>query len=397
MILLLCCDRLVSPGCAFYDQATMKITAIEAIHLRVEDPNIELFDGSYDDCVVVIATDEGLIGIGETESMAPAIQAIVRGPSAHNHARCLSDILVGSDPADPDLWQSMYDQTDYVGRRGLMMHAIGAVDLAIWDLRGKIAHKPIYELLGGAKRDRLPAYGTIYPMERTPEGVRRQVSEGKAKNLRAFKFAADPWWMEDLALTSRLLQAARQEAGTEARLIVDAALSYRTAQEGLRLLPVLRDAGIWFLEAPLPLDDVEGHAEMSTHGMPLGVGDLGLTHTREFIEMMDRGGASICQPDISQVGGFTGILQIAKAAYARGKRVITHGYKSNIEIAANLHFLSAQPQEEMLEFSLSRSPLRWETTREHFPVEEDGRVSIPTAPGLGVSLNPETIARYRRP
>ncbi len=290
----------------------------------------------------------------------------------------------------------MYDQTDYVGRRGLMMHAIGAVDLAIWDLRGKIAHKPIHELLGGAKRDRLPAYGTIYPMERTPEGVRRQVSEGKAKNLRAFKFAADPWWMDDLALTARLLQAARQEAGADARLIVDAALSYRTAEEGLRLLPILRDAGIWFLEAPLPLDDVEGHAEMSTHGMPLGVGDLGLTHTREFIEMMDRGGASICQPDISQVGGFTGILQIAKAAYARGKRVITHGYKSNIEIAANLHFLSAQPQEEMLEFSLSRSPLRWETTREHFPVEEDGRVSIPTAPGLGVSLNPDTIARYRR-
>ena len=99
---------------------------------------------------------------------------------------------------------------------------------------------------------------------------------------------------------------------------------------------------------------------MSKHGMPLGVGDLGLTHTREFVEMMDRGGASICQPDISQVGGFSGILQVAKAAYARNKRVITHGYKTNIEIAANLHFLSAQPNEEMLEFSLSHSPLRWQ-------------------------------------
>ena len=162
----------------------------------------------------------------------------------------------------------------------------------------------------------------------------------------------------------------------------------------MRLYPIFREVGIWFLEAPLPLDDVEGHLEMSRHGLPIGVGDLGLTHVREFIEMMDYGGASICQPDISQVGGFTGIQQIAAAAYKRGKRVITHGYKTNIEIAANLHFLAAQPNVEPLEFSLSHSPLRWHTTREHFPVEEDGCVCVPQAPGLGVTLNPATIERY---
>lgn len=374
----------------------MKITGIEAIHLRAEDPLIELFDGSYDDCVLVVHTDSGLTGIGETESMAPAIQAIVRGPSAHNHARSLSAVLVGADPSDPvQLWHRMYESTDYVGRRGLAMHAIGGVDLALWDLRGKIENKPVHELLGGARRDRLPAYGTIYPMARTPEEVRAQVAEGQAKNLRNFKFAADPWWLDDIELTGRLLRAARAQAGDAAHLIIDAALSYRTAAEGLRLMPIFREVGIWFLEAPLPLDDVEGHLQMSRHGLPTGVGDLGLTHVREFIEMMDHGGASVCQPDISQVGGFTGILQIAAAAYARGKRVITHGYKTNIEIAANLHFLSAQPNEEPLEFSLSHSPLRWNTTREHFPVEEDGCVRVPTAPGLGVTLNEETIERYR--
>jgi len=373
----------------------MKITAVEAIHLRAEDPLIELFDGSYDDCVLVVHTDSGLTGIGETESMAPAIQAIVRGPSAHNHARSLSAVLVGADPADPEqLWQRMYESTDYVGRRGLMMHAIGGVDLALWDLRGQIEGKPVHELLGGTKRDRLPAYGTIYPMAKTPEEVRAQVAAGQAKNLRNFKFAADPWWLDDIALTGRLLHAAREQA-PDANLIIDAALSYRTAAEGLQLFPIFKEVGIWFLEAPLPLDDVEGHLEMSHHGLPTGVGDLGLTHVREFIEMMDHGGASICQPDISQVGGFTGIQQIAKAAYARGKRVITHGYKTNIEIAANLHFLAAQPNVEPLEFSLSHSPLRWNTTNEHFPVEADGCVAIPKSPGLGVTLNLEAVERYR--
>jgi L-rhamnonate dehydratase len=377
----------------------MKITAVEAIHLRAEDPLIELFDGSYDDCVLVVHTDSGLIGIGETESMAPAIQAIVRGPSAHNHARSLSDVLVGtelSELSDPDaLWRRMYESTDYVGRRGLAMHAIGGVDLALWDLRGKIEGKPVHQLLGGTKRDRLPAYGTIYPMAQTPEGVRAQVAAGQAKNLRNFKFAADPWWLNDIGRTGRLLAAARDQAGDDANLIVDAALSYRTSAEGLRLFPIFREARIWFLEAPLPLDDVEGHLEMSRHGLPIGVGDLGLTHVREFIEMMDRGGASICQPDISQVGGFTGIRQIAAAAYARNKRVIPHGYKTNIEIAANLHFLAAQPTVEPLEFSLSHSPLRWHTTHEHFPVEADGCVRVPQSPGLGVTLNMETVERYR--
>jgi len=374
----------------------MKITAVEAIHLRAEDSLIELFDGSYDDCVLVVHTDEGLTGIGETESMAPAIQAIVRGPSAHNHARALSDVLVGADPSDPvELWHRMYETTDYVGRRGLVMHAIGGVDLALWDLKAKIEGKPVHELLGGKRRDRLPAYGTIYPMAQTPLEVRAQVADGQAKNLRNFKFAADPWWLEDIALTGRLLAAARNQAGPDAHLIIDAALSYRTADEGLRLFPIFREVGIWFLEAPLPLDDVEGHLEMSQHGLPTGVGDLGLTHVREFIEMMDRGGASICQPDISQVGGFTGIQQIAAAAYARNKRVITHGYKTNIEIAANLHFLAAQPTEEPLEFSLSHSPLRWQTTNEHFPVEADGYVRVPKGPGLGITLNMETIERYR--
>lgn len=376
----------------------MKIIDIEAIHLRVEHPNIGIFDGSYDDCVIVVHTDEGVTGLGETESMAPAIQAIINGPSAHSHARALKEVLVGCDPADPaDLWHRMYEATDYVGRRGLVMHAIGGIDLALWDLRGKIENKPVHALIGGAHRDRLLAYGTIYPLKKSPEGVKEQVRAGKMLNLRAFKLCADTWWMEDLALTGRLLQAAREEAGANAKIIVDAALSYRTVEEGLRLIPLLIDAGIWFLEAPLPLDDVEGHARMAGHGIPLGVGDLGLTHVREFIEMMDRGGADICQPDITEVGGFTGILQIKEAAEKRGKRVITHGYKTNIEIAANLHFLASQAREEILEYSLSHSPLRWNTTLEHFPVDGDGYVAVPQKPGLGVSLNPEIVTEYRWP
>jgi L-rhamnonate dehydratase len=377
----------------------MKITAIEAIHLRVEDPNIGLFDGSYDDCVVCVRTDEGITGIGEVESLAPAIQALIYAAPAHNHARGLGELLIGHDPSNPEeLWNLMYDATDYIGRRGIVMHAIGGIDLALWDIKGQVENKPIAELLGGVHRDRVEAYGTIYPMARTVAGVEGQVEDALRRlQLRNIKFAADPWWMYDLDQTARLLRAARGVLGKAGGMIIDAALSYRTADEGLRLLPIFKEVGVMFLEAPLPLDDIEGHARMAEAGLPLGVGDLGLTHADEFIEAMDRGRASICQPDITMVGGFTGIRKVARAARERNKRVITHGYKTNIEIAANLHFLANHWTDELLEYSTSKSPLRWELTGERIEVGRDGRVEVPRSPGLGVHLNERTVEKFRIP
>jgi len=362
----------------------------------VEDPNIGLFDGSYDDCVIRVETDEGVTGIGEVETLADAVQAIVYARPAHSKAWGLRELLIGKDPSHPEeLWDLMYDSTCYVGRRGLMMHAIGGVDIALWDVAGQVRGVPVHELLGGARRDRIEAYGTIYPMARTEAGVKQQVEDALGRlRLHHVKFAADPWWMDDLDLTHRLLRAARQVLGNGS-LIVDAALSYKTAEEGLKLVPILKDVRVLFLEAPLPLDDVAGHARMAQAGIPLGVGDLGLTHADEFIEAMDRGGASICQPDITSVGGFTGILKVAEAARKRGKRVITHGYKTNIEIAANLHFLANHHEAELLEYSTSKSPLRWETTEESIVVDADGMVEVPMTPGLGVHLNAAAIERYR--
>jgi L-rhamnonate dehydratase len=377
----------------------LKITDIQAIHVRVEDPNIGLFDGSYDDCIIRVETDEGITGIAEVETLADAVQGIVYARPAHSRARGLRELLISRDPREPEaLWDLMYESTCYVGRRGLMMHAIGGVDIALWDIAAQARRVPVCELLGGAKRDRLEAYGTIYPMARTEQGVAHQVDDAKTRlRLRNVKFAADPWWMDDLATTRKLLRAARKALGDEGRLIVDAALAYQTADEGLKLLPVLSDVNVLFLEAPLPLDDIDGHARLAREGVPLGVGDLGLTHVDEFIEAMDRGGASICQPDITTVGGFTGIRKIAAAAKQRGKRVITHGYKSNIEIAANLHFLANHTDTELLEYSTSNSPLRWEMTVESIPVDGDGMVSVPQSPGLGVHLNEDSVARYRVP
>jgi L-rhamnonate dehydratase len=375
----------------------MRITDVRTHHARVDSSDGLAFDGSYNAFVVVVETDEGLFGIGEADSLPAALQALINGPSAHSRARALRDVLIGRDALDTDgCWHAMYDATLLIGRRGLVMHAIGALDLALWDLRGKAEGQPVSHLLGGTARNRVLAYASIYPLGRSTEEVRRQVEKALAANLRAFKFAAEQWWLEDVEETGELLQFARELVGTEARIIVDGALAYETFEDAVRLLPILEAIGVEFFEAPLPVDDLAGHAALAKRGVPIGIGDLGLTHVSEFIELLDAG-ASICQPDITCVGGFSAMPEIAAAALERGKRVVPHAYKTNIQLAANLHFLASHEDDELLEYSLSESPLRWEITNERFPIEDDGTVLIPDAPGLGVSLNTATLTRYAWP
>jgi L-alanine-DL-glutamate epimerase-like enolase superfamily enzyme len=177
--------------------------------------------------------------------------------------------------------------------------------------------------------------------------------------------------------------------------MLDGVAVWHKAEEVLPLLPVLRDQGIGWLESPLPLENIDGYARVQGHGVPIGGGDLGMTTRHEFLSMLDQGKADILQPDITMAGGYTELIRISQEARRRGKRVIPHGYKSNILNAVNLNFLSQHWGDEMLEYSLSPSPLLSKLTNETFPVDTDGTVRIPAGPGIGVTLNEEVVMAYR--
>jgi L-alanine-DL-glutamate epimerase-like enolase superfamily enzyme len=375
----------------------MKITDIEVIELRTPGWTGMTFDGSYDNCVLQVHTDQGISGLAEVDSVPSVIRAIVDAPRSHTHAMGLKAILTGRDPTPVEaLWDEMYDLTSYYGRRGAVIHAISAVDIALWDLRGKMQNKPLSEILGAPRqRDRILAYGTVYPLGETPDEVRRTIDRGLKLGLRCIKIVADPFWREDLDKTAALIRTAREHVGPDIRLMVDAATAWSKAEEGLPLMPIFRDFNFHWVEAPLPLDDMEGHARFQGFGVPIGGGDLGLTTHYEYEQMFDVGKIDIAQPDVTMVGGLTELLRLSAVAKKRGKRVVTHGYKSNITIAANLAFLAQHWAEEVLEYSTSESALRWELTRERFPIEKDGKVAVPTGPGLGVSLDPKVVERFR--
>jgi L-rhamnonate dehydratase len=160
-------------------------------------------------------------------------------------------------------------------------------------------------------------------------------------------------------------------------------------------MPMFRHYDFQWVEAPLPIDDLAGHARFQGYGVPIGGGDLGLTTRYEYEQLFDIGRVDIAQPDVTMAGGLTELLRIAELAHVRGKRVVTHGYKSNITIAANLAFLAQHWDEEPLEYSTSESPLRWHLTNEAFPIGTDGKVEVPARPGLGVTINEKTMEKFR--
>lgn len=374
----------------------MKITGIEVVELRVPGWAGDSFDGSYDNCLVLVHTDAGVSGIAEVDSVPSVIRSIIDAPRSHTHAMGLKEVLVGADPSDVEgLWERMYDLTSYYGRRGVVIHAISAVDIALWDLRGKLEGKSVGRLLGERRRDSLLAYGTVYPLGETADAVRRNIDRGLKLGLKAIKIVADPFWRDDLDKTALLIRTARQHVGKDIRLMVDAATAWSRAEEGLPLMPIFKENGFDWVEAPLPIDDLDGHARFQGFGIPIGGGDLGLTTRYEYEEAFLRGKIDIAQPDVTMAGGLTELMRISALAQRLGRRVVTHGYKSNITIAANLAFLSQHWADEPLEYSTSESPLRWQLTNEEFPIGSDGRVAVPGRPGLGVSLNRHTVEKYR--
>ena len=182
----------------------MKITGIDIIELRVPGWRGDSFDGSRDDCVIRVHTDEGITGIAEVDSVPSIVRAVIEAPRSHTHAMGLRHVLIGQDPTDVEaLWHPMYEASDYHGRRGVVIHALSCIDMALWDIRAKAQDKPLCEVLGRKKRDRLQAYGTIYPLGATPDDVKRNIDRGLKMSLRAIKIAADPFWRDDLELTSR--------------------------------------------------------------------------------------------------------------------------------------------------------------------------------------------------
>jgi L-alanine-DL-glutamate epimerase-like enolase superfamily enzyme len=373
----------------------VKISDVQAVILRQPVLNDGIADGSQDDLVILVHTDEGITGIGEVDSAPEAVRALVNAPGSHAIANSLHALLVGEDPLDVErLWHKMYRGLIYVGRRGIALHALSGIDIALWDIRGKVERKPVCELIGTPRRDKVRAYASML-MPDEPSEVRERVSELREQGFTAVKLGWGPLGA-DPARDVELAAAAVEAAGEAGTILIDAGLGYgNDARTAIRVAERLDELNVFWLEEPFEPDQYEAYAELADAveiRVAAGEQDTTLWGFRELIE---RGHVDLVQPDVTRCGGITELLRIAEFANEHGVETVPHAWKSGIIKAASLHVNAVLPDALFQEYCVADTPINTSLTKERLPIDADGFVAVPTGPGLGVELDWDIVNKYK--
>ena len=382
-----------------------RIARIEAIPVISPTGSANDLDGTADTIIVKVHDEDGRFGFGEADAPPSVVKSFIDMPTAHLWSRNVSEILIGEDPVEiAGLWQKLYEGTFWPGRRGLGMHAISAIDIALHDLAGKQLGLPAYKLMGGARRDRLRPYCTIFP------GLAhgRSIDELMAEIFRQFDMALTAGFravkMEVLfydLVTDReligLIGQGRKALGDDILLAIDFGYRWHNWHDALFVLERIADHNIFFAEATLQHDDLAGHANLAERST-IRIGGAEAAATRfEIREWLTVGKVGVVQPNIGRGGGLTEIRRIADLCEIMGAEVVPHGWKTGITSAAGRHFQAACPAAPVFEYvspHVFDSPMRRELVSPE-PIVVDGYMALPTGPGLGIELNEELVARWR--
>jgi L-alanine-DL-glutamate epimerase-like enolase superfamily enzyme len=381
------------------------IERIEVIPLRIPQDKGSDLDGSVDTVIVRIFDSEGRYGIGEADAPPETVKAFIEMPTAHLMSTNAGKVLIGADPVEVTaLWESLYERTIYPGRRGLGIHALSAVDIALHDLAGKQLAIPAYKLMGGARRKTLRPYCTIWPGTVGERTLREVIDETFRHFDRALKLGFRAVKMEvvyDEHATDAQLVAAikegRKHLGPDILMALDFGYRWKHWADAKWVLDRIEDCDIFFAEAALQHDDLPGHAELARRsGIRICGAEFAATRfeVREWIEI---GKVHVVQPDISRCGGLTEIRRIAEMAALYGVDVIPHAWKTGILAHCGRHFQAACPASPLFEFlspGVYDSPLRRDLVRPE-PAIRDGVMELPRGPGLGIELDESTVAKYR--
>ena len=348
--------------------------------------------------LVEVATDSGLTGWGE--AFAQGLEPPQIAAAVVEHA--LRPLVLGANPLDIEvLWHRMYHQTRDYGRKGSVIAAISAVDIALWDLAGRHYGEPVHRLLGGAFRDRVQPYATGFYRLRGQGEAPRLADEALAHfeaGFRLMKVKLGYGVDDDIAV---IRAVARAIEGRGVTLMVDTNHAYGRA-EALRLGYVLDELDLRWYEEPVAPEDIDGYCELRARlRTPIAGGEN--EHTLHgFRELLGRHAVDIAQPDVGSCGGLTAARHIVALAQANGIEVNPHVWGSAVAQAASLHLIAALPvahhsvfaRPPVLEYDRSSHPFRRELVTE--PIEmADGAVPVPQGPGLGITLRAETLARFR--
>ena len=364
----------------------MKIDHIECINLRFEYPEGGGFRYSAGICtarvttLVLVHTNTGHTGIGSCYTHPGLARLVIQ----HQ----LAPLLIGRDPREvEDLWQMMYGLTLWYGRKGAALSALGALDGAFWDLRGKSLDEPVWRLLGG-EGSTCPAYASAL-LWNEPEAMAAETSAHIAKGFRRMKMRLGQGEERDIDT----VRAVRAAIGSDYDLMVDAGmrLNVPLAQ---RIGKVLKENSVFWFEEPFTPEDLESYVALQgTVDVPIAAGENEFG-TQGFRDLIEQSAVNIVQPDASRCGGLSETWRVAQMANAAGIGVATHTWSDAVTVIANAHVVSAMPNGITVEVDQTGNPFIEDLLVEPLQIN-DGQLQLSDAPGLGIELNTEVVEKYR--
>ncbi len=338
--------------------------------------------------LIAVHTDAGITGYGSVFTDARLVAAGLE---------VLAPLYRGENALEPErVSEKLHQNSFWMGRGGTLTHTISGIDIALWDILGKVTGQPVARLLGGVYRERVLPYCSLLMEE--PSRMREIIAEYRDKGFRAFKIGWGPFGRrDDPKLDAAIVRAAREGAGDDAALFVDAGASDAYWPHGLKwalnTAEMLKDYGVGWFEEALKPDAIEEFIELRRASpVPIAGGEV-LTRRQSFLPWLARGAFDIVQPDVTKVGGLSEQRRIAWLAYDFGVRYIGHGWNTALGVAADLQLAAALPDVDLVEF-IGGSPYVDGITAEPFALDAEGYLKIPLRPGLGVALDPENLKRY---
>lgn len=366
----------------------MRITDIEAFAISIPLQEAVMWSTAgvtqRDHVIVRVHTDENISGIGY--SLGYSGSALI----ARSVETLLKPLLIGQDPLMTEhLWETMFHDSIKVGRRGVLLRAISAIDIALWDIRGRRAGLPLYKLLGG-HRTRVPAYasgGYYYPTK----GVENLAAEMKAYVDAGFKAVKMKVGRLSLKEEVQRVRAARGAIGDQVELLLDANCAWADAQTAIRFCKAFEAFSPFWIEEPTIPDRIAVSAEIKQAiNIPIATGETESTRWA-FADLIRQKAADILQPDVTIVGGISEWLKVAHMASALDVKIAPH-YNADIHV----HLVAAIPNGLFVEFfdravgikvfdDVLRQPLK----------AKDGYLEVPERPGLGIEFDEEALRRFR--
>ena len=384
----------------------MKITKVTSHVLRYDLPEelgySQQFYSSRTAHLVEIQTDEGITGWGECfgpGNVAIANKGIVE--------KVIQPMILGDDPLDRDvIWHKVYNLLRDHGQKGMSMQALSGVDIALWDVAGKVAGLPLHKLIGGAHRKQVRAYGygMMLKQQSVDDHVARFKDEAAAiieMGFTATKMKVGLGARDDI----RLCEAVAEGSG-EANFMVDANHCYATP-DAFYVGRALEELGAYWFEEPVAPEDLDGYRELRARLRVNISGGEAEFNRWGWRQILENRGLDIAQPEVCAVGGVSEYLRVLALCHAHFTPVINHVWGSAIAVATNLQLLAAMPAlpgglkpwEPLLEFDTTDNKFRDDLLTVPLDIQrqlkaQSGYVNIPDAPGIGVTPDPDFIAHY---